>query len=412
MMLRSLLRGGVPRALSPLHLRFVSDLSMPMTTSEMIEFAVRCKVSEPLAFTLPLPGRPGLTRIDLEHSGVAKSTAERESVGHFIATLKELDPTLTTVSLTTMDGVTISKGASLRSLAPIPLLLRLNTATLELEKEGTVGVDDVINESESSAFGTVKRYIERDTRTSIPIEQFYLMCKNVGADDSTSKKWLAEFQRRNLVLHYDQSKDEALRNTVILRPNKGDSFAAFQSALDPVLYNLKHVRMAKEAQIQTAQEEWRKVAITDTDLKLAARRVPNLKKWGAAAFIASFYTGMGYLVWDVYSWDVMEPISYFVGFSAVLGGSFYHTMTRSDATYPNMWQRDYDRHLAALQADKKFDPTLATKILDSIEDMKRDVVVLRLLEGKTAEKKKEEKKKDDKSAVAAPSVANAPKVAV
>ncbi|RHY27100.1 hypothetical protein DYB32_007049 [Aphanomyces invadans] len=357
--------------------RFYSNLNLPIKTSDMIEFAVRVKVSEPLSFTLPLPGRPGLTRVDLEHTGASKSTSERESVGHFIATLKELDPTLTTVSLTTMDGVTVSKCASLRALAPVPLLLRLNTATLELEKEGSVDLDDTMNESESSAFGTVKRYIERDTRTSIPIDQFYHMCKNVGADDSTSKKWLAEFQRRNLVLHYDQSKDEALRNTVILRPNKGDSLAAFQSALDPVLYNLKHVRMAKESEILDVTEEWRKLAIIDTELKTAAKKAPNAKKWAGLAFIASFYTGMGYLVWDVYSWDVMEPISYFVGFSAVLGGSFYHTLTRRDAQYTNMWTRDYEKGLARLQAEKKFDPSAVQAAEAMIQAMKRDVQVLR-----------------------------------
>ncbi|CAK4079868.1 unnamed protein product [Aphanomyces euteiches] len=388
------------RLLSLRQVRGYSELNMPIKTSDMIEFAVRCKASEPLAFTLPLPGRPGLTRVDLEHIGASKSTAERESVGHFLSTLKELDPTLTTVSLTTMDGVTISKSASLRALAPVPLLLRLNTATLELEKEGQDGErgDDGVNDSESSAFGTVKRYIERDTRTSIPIDQFYLMCKNVGADDSTSKKWLAEFQRRNLVLHYDQSKDEALRSTVILRPNKGDSFAAFQSALDPVLYNLKHVRMAKEAQVLEAQEEWRKLAIIDTDLKAAARRPPNMKKWAGMAFIASFYTGMGYLVWDVYSWDVMEPISYFIGFSAVLSSSFYHTLTLKDATYPNIWTRDYKRSLAKLQADKKFDPQSVDAVLQTIANLKRDVQALRLLEGK---------KKDEKATTTAATPASA-----
>ncbi|RQM17152.1 hypothetical protein B5M09_011424, partial [Aphanomyces astaci] len=183
------------------------------------------------------------------------------------------------------------------------------------------------------------------------------MCKNVGADDSTSKKWLAEFQRRNLVLHYDQSKDEALRNTVILRPNKGDSAAAFQSALDPVLYNLKHVRLAKEAQIVQVTDEWRKLAITDTELKAVAKKTPNVKKWTGLAFIAS-------------------PISYFVGFTAVLGGSFYHTLTRSDAQYSNMWTRDYNKVLARLHAEKQFDPAAVDATERSIQAMKRDVHVL------------------------------------
>ncbi|KDO22819.1 hypothetical protein SPRG_11578 [Saprolegnia parasitica CBS 223.65] len=354
-----------------------------LTTSDFVEFAVRCRVSEPLAFTLPLPGKPGLTKLNLETAPA--SAYERDSVGHFISTLKTVDPTLTSVSLTTLDGVTVAKTASLKALAPVPMLLRLNTATLALEKEGLVDdIEQMAGETESAAFGTVKRYIERDSRTAIPIDQFYTRCKNVGADDSTSKKWLAEFQRRNLVLHYDQSKDDALRSTVILRPNKGESFAAFQAALDPVLYNLKHERMATESQILDAQEEWRKVATIETELRNAATTAPNVQKFLGLGFITTFYGGLAYTVWDVYSWDVMEPITYFIGFSAVLASSFYHTMTNRESTYPNMWNRAYEKKLSALAKDKKFDLHKSHALLAQINGLKKDVQVLRLLEGKTA----------------------------
>ncbi|OQS01859.1 hypothetical protein THRCLA_05695 [Thraustotheca clavata] len=363
--------------------RCFSTSSKLLTTAEFVEFAVRCRVAEPLVFSLPLPGKSGLTKLDLE--AVPATKYERDSVGHFIATLKSIDPSLTTVSLTTLDGVTVAKSASLKALAPVPMLLRLNTATLALEKEGLQDdMDQMSSETESAAFGTVKRYIERDTRTAIPIEQFYTMCKNVGADDSTSKKWLAEFQRRNLVLHYDQSKDEALRSTVILRPNKGESFSAFQTALDPVLYNLKHERMATESRILDVQEEWRKAATIDADLRKAAKTAPNVQKFAALGFITTFYGGLAYTVWDVYSWDIMEPITYFIGFSYVVASSFYHTKTKAESTYPNMWNRSYQKKLIALYNEKKFDPSSIDQLLAQIDGLKKDVQVLRLLEGKTA----------------------------
>ena len=52
----------------------------------------------------------------------------------------------------------------------------------------------------------------------MPLQEFYRMCHNAGADEATATKWLRELQRRNLVVHFDQSKTLQLENAVILRP--------------------------------------------------------------------------------------------------------------------------------------------------------------------------------------------------
>jgi hypothetical protein len=45
------------------------------------------------------------------------------------------------------------------------------------------------------------------------------MCINAGAEEAVANKWLREFQRRNLVVHFDRSKNAELKNAIILRPN-------------------------------------------------------------------------------------------------------------------------------------------------------------------------------------------------
>ena len=138
----------------------------------------------------------------------------------------QLDPSLTTVSVTTMDGVTVSKSASLKALAPIPLLLRLNTATMEIEKEGMIDFDDLMNEGESTAFGTVKRYIERDTRTSVCVLSLVTCTSYIWSDPHRSilpnvqKCW-----RRRLNVQEMVGRVAASQLGIALRPKQGRSAA-------------------------------------------------------------------------------------------------------------------------------------------------------------------------------------------
>lgn len=91
---------------------------------------------------------------------------------------------------------------------------------------------------------------------------------------------------------------------------------------------MKHDRKAQEARLQTLESELKKVLALELETQRAARALPNAQKWVALTGITSFYGTLMYLVWDVYSWDVMEPITYFIGFTAVLANSFYHTITK------------------------------------------------------------------------------------
>lgn len=101
-----------------------------------------------------------------------------------------------------------------------------------------------------------------------------------------------------------------------------------QNALDSELYNIKHDRRKKETKLRDLESELKRLVAIDDEVRKAAVKLPNVQKWLALTGLTSFYGGLMYCVWDVYSWDVMEPITYFIGFTAVLGNSFYHTITK------------------------------------------------------------------------------------
>jgi hypothetical protein len=155
-----------------------------------------------------------------------------------------------------------------------------------------------------------------------------------------------------------------------------------QNALDSELYNVKHARKRQEDKLFELQSELAKATQLDVETHKIARKLPNTGKWVALTGLTSFYGSLMYLVWDVYSWDVMEPITYFIGFTAVLGNSFYHSITKKDATYTNIWQKNFLKRLAAAQAERRFSATKVNELQQKIADVQRDVDLLVSLEGK------------------------------
>lgn len=195
--------------------------------------------------------------------------------------------------------------------------------------------------------------------TQLPLDEYYRICLNAGAEEPVANKWLRELQRRNLVTHFDRSKNTELKNAIILRPHVAllptyvcsaslqsrlipvlcvcvcvllvqgtESISRLQSALDSELSTVKHDRKVHEDRLEELQSELKKALAIDCDIHKAAQTLPNAQKWVALAGLSSFYGTLMYLVWDVYSWDIMEPITYFIGFTALLGNSFYHTITK------------------------------------------------------------------------------------
>ena len=70
----------------------------------------------------------------------------------------------------------------------------------------------------------------------------------------------------------------------------------------------------------------------------------------------SFQTGVLFrLVWIDYSWDIMEPFTYFISYSAVFIAYCYYVLRRHDMKYMNMADYMYLKILHRLLRKKNFD---------------------------------------------------------
>ncbi|KAJ3352873.1 hypothetical protein GGF32_003537 [Allomyces javanicus] len=86
-----------------------------------------------------------------------------------------------------------------------------------------------------------------------------------------------------------------------------------------------------------------------------ALRSANLLVWGGLGALCAQWGLMARLTWWEYSWDVMEPISYFVTFGTGILGYMFYTVTRRDYTYELMTDLHVSRKQAALYRRAQLD---------------------------------------------------------
>lgn len=86
--------------------------------------------------------------------------------------------------------------------------------------------------------------------------------------------------------------------------------------------------------------------------------------------------GLAYCVWEVYSWDVMEPFCYFLGLSVAWTSYFYFAKTKTNAAYGSMKQRFMERKRLQMYGRVGFDPVKFAKLETAIGEAEDEVHVL------------------------------------
>ena len=81
--------------------------------------------------------------------------------------------------------------------------------------------------------------------------------------------------------------------------------------------------MLEHLQSELAPLEESKIVLDDK----AARRT-NILVWGGLAYMAVQFGFLARLTWWEYSWDIMEPVTYFVTYGASIAMYAYFVLTR------------------------------------------------------------------------------------
>ena len=92
----------------------------------------------------------------------------------------------------------------------------------------------------------------------------------------------------------------------------------------------------------------------------------------------SFQVGiLAELTWHVYSWDIVEPISYFVAYGTAMSLYTFHLMTRADFEYMTVTDRLFLRRFYRGARRRSFDVSLYNQLRNRLFAVRTDLARLR-----------------------------------
>ncbi|XP_075705839.1 calcium uniporter regulatory subunit MCUb, mitochondrial [Rhinoderma darwinii] len=109
-------------------------------------------------------------------------------------------------------------------------------------------------------------------------------------------------------------------------------------------------------------------------MALAEARTTRLK-WVGLALISTQGGALAWLTWWVYSWDIMEPVTYFITYGSAIAFYAYFLLTKLDYVYPEVSNRQFLHIFYKRAKVKKFDiekyNRLKTEFAETEESLRR-----------------------------------------
>lgn len=112
--------------------------------------------------------------------------------------------------------------------------------------------------------------------------------------------------------------------------------------------NLPEHHLLKERQLleklDSLKQELSPLEKMKADLSRKAEFHTSRALWTGMALLSVQGGALAWLTWWVYSWDVMEPVTYFITYATSMGAFAYFVLTKQDYIYPDAKDRQFLRY--------------------------------------------------------------------
>jgi hypothetical protein len=141
--------------------------------------------------------------------------------------------------------------------------------------------------------------------------------------------------------------------------------------------NVEHYEIEQEQkllkQLELLQTEIQPMEKLKEELALKAKKHTNRMVWFGLVAMSVQAGIMARLTWFDYSWDIVEPISYFVTYAAVVGVYAYFVLTRKEYDYESASDRIFLRHFHKNAMRNSMDVQRYNQIKDAMFSLQNDL---------------------------------------
>ncbi|XP_036403394.1 calcium uniporter protein, mitochondrial [Megalops cyprinoides] len=113
------------------------------------------------------------------------------------------------------------------------------------------------------------------------------------------------------------------------------------------------------------------------ELSRKAERRTTWVLWGGMAYMATQFGILARLTWWEYSWDIMEPVTYFITYGTAMAMYAYFVLTRQEYIYPDARDRQFLLFFHKGVKRTRFDIEKYNKLKDAVAEAELDLKRLR-----------------------------------
>ncbi|XP_067424310.1 calcium uniporter regulatory subunit MCUb, mitochondrial isoform X2 [Emydura macquarii macquarii] len=90
--------------------------------------------------------------------------------------------------------------------------------------------------------------------------------------------------------------------------------------------------------------------------------------WTGLALLSTQGGALAWLTWWVYSWDIMEPVTYFITYGSALAFYAYFVLTKQDYIYPDIKDRQFLHYFYRKSRSQHFDVEQYNKLKEALAE--------------------------------------------
>lgn len=198
------------------------------------------------------------------------------------------------------------------------------------------------------------------------------MCRDRGIPKKQAPEVLKAFHQAGIVFYFSKADhNEDLQQSIFLQPrNVLDGYLESLGLTPVTTQRFTQEREKLLQKIQSLEPEHIALKNLEKELHNAATRHANGVAYSLSTGLVGTFGLYFWLSFIHFSWDIMEPVTYFTGFGMTLVGYTWWSVTNQEYEYENIYDYFYKKKLLKLKKRAQFDQQRFEEVTRRLDDTK------------------------------------------